>query len=63
MSSLTLERRQNESVVIGDSITVTVQKVRGNRVKLNIVAPNEVKIMRPEIIEKIMGENQDARID
>jgi carbon storage regulator len=50
MPSLTLERKQNESVVIGDSITVTVQYVRGNRVKLNIVAPRDVPILRTEII-------------
>jgi carbon storage regulator len=46
---LVLTRKLNESIVIDGNITVTVVEVRGNRVKLGIVAPVEVPVMREEI--------------
>lgn len=46
---LVLTRKLNESIVINGNITLTVVDVRGNRVKLGIVAPGEVPVMREEI--------------
>ena len=46
---LVLTRKLNETIVIDGNITVTVVEVRGNRVKLGIVAPMEVPVMREEI--------------
>jgi carbon storage regulator len=46
---LVLTRKLNESIVIDGNITVTVVEVRGNRVKLGIVAPVEVPVMREEV--------------
>ncbi len=45
---LVLTRRENETVVIGKDITVTVVAVRGNKVKLAFDAPLEVSIHRGE---------------
>lgn len=45
---LVLTRKQNESIFIGDGITVTVAEVRGGRVKLAIDAPREIRIERAE---------------
>ena len=50
--SLVLTRRAGESVQIGDDVTVHVVGVGGGRVRLMIVAPKEVKILRTEIIDK-----------
>jgi carbon storage regulator len=47
-----LTRRAGESVQIGDDVTVHVVGVGGGRVRLMIVAPKEVKILRTEIIDK-----------
>jgi carbon storage regulator len=47
---LVLTRKANESIVINGDITLTVVEVRGNRVKLGIVAPQEVPVMRREIV-------------
>ena len=58
MSHLVLSRQVGESIVIGENTTVTVAKVTGDRVKLSIVAPQEVKILRGEIAAK--KEKQDA---
>jgi carbon storage regulator len=46
---LVLTRKLNETIVIDGNITVTVVEVRGNRVKLGIVAPMEIPVMREEI--------------
>jgi carbon storage regulator CsrA len=46
---LVLSRKLNESIQIGDRITLRVVQIRGNRVRLGIVAPAEVRIMRQEL--------------
>ena len=46
---LVLTRKLNETIVIDGNIQVTVVEVRGNRVKLGIVAPMDVPVMREEI--------------
>lgn len=47
---LVLSRKPGESVVIGGNIAVTVVEVRGNRVRLAFDAPNEVRIVRGELV-------------
>ena len=49
---LVLSRKMNESIVIGDRITVTVVKVDRNCVRLGIEAPPEVAIFREELVDK-----------
>ncbi len=44
--SLTLTRRPQERICIGDQITVTVVRIRQGRVKLAIEAPEELDIWR-----------------
>ena len=46
---LVLSRKPGENVVIGGGITVTVVAVNGNRVRLGIVAPDNVPILREEL--------------
>jgi carbon storage regulator len=46
---LVLTRRKNESIVIGDVITVVVVEIRGDKIRLGIEAPREVSVYRPEI--------------
>ena len=46
---LVLSRKQNQSIVIGDNITLQVLKVSGNTVRIGIQAPNDVKILRGEL--------------
>jgi carbon storage regulator len=48
---LVLSRRVGEKLVIGDKISVVVNKLAGNRVSLGITAPNDVRIRRGEIDE------------
>lgn len=46
---LVLSRKVGEKVVIGDNITITVQRVAGGRVSLAIEAPRDVRILRGEL--------------
>ena len=53
---LVLSRQENESIVIADRITVKVVSIRGNRVRLAIEAPKEVRVLRTELVEAPVGE-------
>jgi len=46
---LTLTRKQNEAIMIGDDIKIVVKEIRRNQVRIGIVAPDDVKIHREEI--------------
>ena len=53
---LILTRRIDESLVIGDDITVTVLGVNGKQVRIGINAPKDVSVHREEIFERIRKE-------
>lgn len=46
--TLVLTRRENESITIGDGITVTVLRIYGDRVKIGLTAPRELAVMRDD---------------
>lgn len=48
---LILTRKQGETFVIGENIEITVVEVSGDKAKIAINAPKEVKILRKELIE------------
>jgi carbon storage regulator len=52
---LVLSRKKNESIVINNDIIVTVVEIRGDKVRLGIVAPKEVPVHRQEVFEAIHG--------
>jgi carbon storage regulator len=52
---LVLSRKKNESIVINNDITVTVVEIRGDKVRLGIVAPKDVPVHRQEVYEAIHG--------
>lgn len=47
---LVLSRKENESVMVGDSEVIVLQ-VRGGTVRLGIRAPEVVKILRKELAD------------
>lgn len=57
---LVLSRKEGESLMIGDQISITVLSVEaGGQVNLGICAPKEVLILRSEL-QKAVNANQDA---
>ena len=53
---LVLTRRANQSIMIGEDVVVTVLEVRGDQVRLGIVAPREVEVHREEVFRALHGE-------
>ncbi len=49
---LVLSRKVGEQLVIDGSITVTIIEVKGNRVKIGITAPPEVRVDRGVVHER-----------
>lgn len=47
---LVLSRKADERIMIGDDIELYVVEVRGNRVRLGFTAPEDVRILRGELI-------------
>lgn len=58
---LVLSRQLDESIIIGDDIVVTVVDIRGDKVRLGIVAPNSIPVHRQEIFETIRRESRMAQ--
>lgn len=50
---LVLSRKQDEKIIIGDSITLMVISIQGDKVRLGIEAPKEVSIHREEVYQAI----------
>jgi carbon storage regulator len=49
---LVLSRKIGESILIGENVVVTVREMRGGRIRLAIEAPQEVLVLRNELIGK-----------
>ena len=57
---LVLSRQRDESIMIGDNVQVTIVDIRGDKVRLGIVAPTEIPVHRKEVYEAIQRENRRA---
>jgi carbon storage regulator len=49
---LVLTRKPGEQVVIGNGITLSVVEVRGDSVRLALDAPDQVHIVRAELLSR-----------
>ena len=57
---LVLTRRENESIMIGDSIEVKILDVKEHQVKVGIAAPKDIAVHRKEVYLAIQAENEHA---
>ena len=55
---LVLARKVDESIVIGDSIVLTVLAIEGDSVKLGIAAPRDVPILRQEVFQAVQDQQK-----
>lgn len=49
---LSLWRKINERIVIGDNIVITLVSIQGDRIRLGLEAPQQVTIKRAELLEQ-----------
>ena len=56
---LVLSRRADESLYIGDDIKITVLDIRGGQVRIGITAPDDIKVHREEVYQRI---NKDSDV-
>lgn len=57
---LVISRKKGESLLIGEDIEITVEKIDISSVKISIKAPKEKVILRKEVYEKVKRENTSA---
>ncbi|HEV7281436.1 MAG TPA: carbon storage regulator [Pirellulaceae bacterium] len=46
---LVLTRKAQEEILIGDSIRISIVRIKGNTVRLGIEAPRDVRVVRAEL--------------
>lgn len=57
---LVLSRHQDEVIMIGDDIRITVVDIRGDKTRLGIDAPKDIPVHRQEVYEAIKRENKQS---
>jgi carbon storage regulator len=57
---LVLSRRLNETIVIGEEIRITMLGVDGDKIKIGIEAPRDIRVFREEIWEATKVTNVQA---
>ena len=57
---LVLSRQREETIIIGDSIRITIVEVRGDKVRIGIDAPKDVAVHRQEVYDAIKREVEEA---
>ena len=58
---LILTRKANETLIVGDNVTVTILGVKGNQVRIGVNAPKEISVHREEVYNRIKAEKQQER--
>ena len=61
ITQLCLGVQKDEPVYIGQDIVVSVAKIRSNQVKLCIIAPREVEILRQKVKDRNVGQLVDIK--
>lgn len=57
---LIITRKKGESFMIGDDIEITVSKIEDGSVKIGIIAPKDISILRKELYKDVEEENKHA---
>ena len=57
---LALSRKQNEAIILGNDIEITILEIKGEQVKIGITAPKSVPVYRKELYAQIKATNQEA---
>ena len=59
---LVLTRKKDESIIIDDNIVITVTEIRGGKIRLGIHAPENVSVVRREVLSRNIQSRQKKRM-
>lgn len=57
---LVLTRKRGQRIMIGDDTVVTVAEIRGDKVRIGVVAPRHIAVHREEVYEAIRRKGEDS---
>lgn len=57
---LVLSRKKGEQLAIGSDIVIEILGVEGDRVRVGIDAPKEIRIFRKELLDETININKQA---
>jgi len=57
---LVLSRKLNETILIGENIRVTLLGIDGDKIKIGVDAPRDIKVFREELLEATKSTNKQA---
>ncbi len=60
---LVLTRKPEEKIYVGNDIVITIVQVKGDRVRLGIEAPKNVRVLREEVANAIQKEQAQPSAD
>lgn len=52
---MVLTRRNDERIQIGEDVTITIVRVKGNAVRVGIEAPRATPVLRAELARTVSG--------
>ena len=58
---LVLSRKKDEKIVLTGGIEVSIVQIRGDKVRLGIVAPKEIAVHRSEVWDATERKTQDGK--
>jgi carbon storage regulator len=57
---LVLTRKVGDGIRIGDNVVIKIIEMKGGGVRIGIEAPQDMKIYRQEVYDRITEENREA---
>ena len=57
---IVISRKQNESIVFGDDIIITVIEIRGDKVRIGVEQPKNVTVHSQDVYEAIRKEGANT---
>ncbi|CAM2934467.1 carbon storage regulator CsrA [Paenibacillus sediminis] len=57
---LILSRKRGQSILINNDIEIYIASIEGDNIKVGIRAPEDIVILRKELVEEVQANNQEA---
>lgn len=58
--TLILSRKENERIMIGDNIVITLVEIRGDKARIGVTCPREIPVHREEVWLRIKQDESNA---